>query len=49
MVFELISYGGQYAVHKIVQTDPPAHSFAGPWPHREARMWWMRIVAGQVR
>ncbi|MFE3452782.1 hypothetical protein ACFXJ8_28040 [Nonomuraea sp. NPDC059194] len=47
--YELISRGGSYLIHKVVQLDTPAHTFAGPWPHSEARRWWLLLLLGDAR
>ncbi|MBD3148437.1 hypothetical protein [Microbispora bryophytorum] len=47
--YELVSCGGMYQIHKVVQAEPPEHTYAGAWSVKEARIWWLRLLLGQVR
>lgn len=47
--YELISCGGIYQIHRVVQSDLPAHAYAGGWQQVEARLWWHRLLQGNVR
>ncbi len=47
--YELISCGGIYQIHKVVQSEPPEHSYAGGWRPSEARLWWHSVLLGRVR
>ncbi|GAB3130181.1 hypothetical protein GCM10027161_01690 [Microbispora hainanensis] len=47
--YELISCGGSYQIHKVVQSEPPEHSYAGGWQSGEARLWWHLVLLGRVR
>ncbi|GAA4206309.1 hypothetical protein GCM10022252_68280 [Streptosporangium oxazolinicum] len=50
MVFyELISCGGTYMIHRVIQNRPPEHAFAGRWTLREAREMWRQVLTGQAR
>ncbi|MBP2705404.1 hypothetical protein JOL79_16435 [Microbispora sp. RL4-1S] len=46
--YELISCGGIYMFHRVIGVDRPKHSYAGGWRVAEARLWWRRLLAGQV-
>ncbi len=47
--YELVSWGGQYAIHKVVQGECIQHAYAGGWPRAEALEWWNRLLAGMAR
>ncbi|MCG5213234.1 hypothetical protein [Streptosporangium sp. KLBMP 9127] len=49
VVFELISHGGHYLIHKVIQLDHPEHTFAGNWHHSEARHLWLKLLLGEAR
>lgn len=47
--YELISHGGLYWLHRVVQLDQPQHAFFGAWPHQEVRRWWLLLILGDAR
>ncbi|WP_436760434.1 hypothetical protein [Streptosporangium sp. V21-05] len=47
--YELVSCGGAYMIHRVVQGSPPEHAFTGRWRVREAREMWHRVLTGQAR
>ncbi len=47
--YELISCGGTYMIHRVIQSGPPEHAFTGRWTLREAREMWQRLLNGQAR
>lgn len=47
-VYELCASGGRLVVRRSVRHLGSVH-YAGPWPRREAELWWMRLLAGQAR
>ncbi|TQS24121.1 hypothetical protein [Microbispora sp. KK1-11] len=49
LVYELVSCGGLYMVHKVIQLDPLEHAYTGGWQHAEARLWWHRLLVGLAR
>lgn len=49
VTYELVTVGGIYQIHRIVQLRPPEHAFAGRWTHREARDRWQRLLLGLAR
>lgn len=49
LTYELVTCGGCYQIHRLIQKFPPEHSFTGRWTHREARDWWQRLLLGLAR
>ncbi|MEV6865751.1 hypothetical protein AB0M44_32740 [Streptosporangium subroseum] len=47
--YELVSVGGSYQIHKVIQPETPEHAFTGGWTRREARKWWVRLLIGHAR
>lgn len=49
VVYELISCGGAYQIHRTIQRDPPHDAWAGGWRREEAyQVWWM-VLTGRAR
>ncbi len=49
VLYELISCGGIYMIHRVIQNKPPKHAFTGRWTLREAREMWRQVLTGQAR
>nr|WP_055509973.1 hypothetical protein [Nonomuraea pusilla] len=49
IVYELLNYGGVYAIRRTHQTVPPRFAYAGPWPHAQARRVWVMLLSGEAR
>lgn len=47
--FELISCGGSYMIHRVIQGRRTEHAFTGRWTHREAHEMWQRLLTGRAR
>ncbi|GAA1288009.1 hypothetical protein Psi02_77840 [Planotetraspora silvatica] len=47
--YELVSCGGIYQIHKVIQSEPLQHTYAGGWRQSEARLVWCQLLAGRIR
>lgn len=47
--YELISCGGTYMIHRVIQNKTPDHAFTGRWTLREAREMWHQMLTGWAR
>lgn len=47
--YELISRGGIYMIHRVIQSDLPQHNYIGAWRLPDARVRWRDLLSGHAR